>query len=201
MGRPHAAAVAARFAIALTLVLALAPPALAEDAPPQDPPRTGGQAPPNPPAGAQAPIEGMPAVPYAAEIAAAADRNRVDRLLLTALVRAESGFDPEALSRSGARGLTQLMPGTARGLGLRVDSKRRIDERTDRAKSLDAGARYLRAQLDRFRDKIKLSLAAYNAGPGAVIRHRGLPPYRATRSYVRVVVQYRNEYRAQLAGR
>lgn len=197
MGRAHAAAAAA-----LSLTLALASPALAQDAeqPPQDPPPTGGAAPPGPPAGAQAPIEGMPAVPYSAEIAAAADRNRIDRLLLTALVRHESAFDPEATSRAGARGLTQLMPGTARLLKLRVDPKRGIDDRLVPAKALDAGARYLRAQLDRFKGKVKLSLAAYNAGPMAVIRRRkGLPP--STVPYVRTVLQYRNEYRAELAGR
>lgn len=189
MGRARAAAAAAACA------LALAGPAAAQDQPP-----TGGQAPPPPPAGAQAPIEGMPAVPYANEIAAAADRNRVDRLLLAALVRQESNFNPDVTSRAGARGLTQLMPGTARALGLRVDPKRGIDERIDPVKALDAGARYLRAQLDRFGNKVKLSLAAYNAGPRAVIRHRGLPPYGETRNFVRKVVQYRNEYRAQLAA-
>ena len=142
----------------------------------------------------------MPAVPYANEIAAAADRNGVDRLLLTALVRAESNFDPDVTSRAGARGLTQLMPGTARALGLRVDAKRGIDDRIVPEKALDGGARYLRAQLDRFSGKIRLSLAAYNAGPRAVIRYRGLPPYRETRAYVAKVVRYRNEYRAQLAA-
>jgi soluble lytic murein transglycosylase-like protein len=189
MGRLYAAAVAAVLALC-----AFAPPAFAQG---DNAPPTGGQAPPPPPAGAQAPVEGMPAVPYASEIAAAADAYRIDRLLLTALVRAESNFDPDVTSRAGARGLTQLMPATARMLGLRVDP--RVDERIIPAKNLDAGARYLRAQLDRFR-KISLALAAYNAGPRSVIRYRGLPPYRQTRLYVRKVVQYRNEYRAQLAA-
>jgi soluble lytic murein transglycosylase-like protein len=186
MGRLHAVAL-----VAAVLALAPAGPALASE--------TGGAAPPPPPAGAQAPIEGMPAVPYAAEIAAAADANGIDRLLLAALVRAESNFDPDATSRSGARGLTQLMPGTARGLGLRVDARRKLDERVIPAKALDAGARYLKAQIDRF-GRISLGLAAYNAGPRPVIRYRGLPPYRQTRAYVRKVIQYRNEYRAELAA-
>jgi soluble lytic murein transglycosylase-like protein len=173
---------------------AFAAPAFAQG---DNAPPTGGQAPPPPPAGAQAPAEGMPAVPYASEIAAAADANGVDRLLLTALVRAESNFDPDVTSRAGARGLAQLMPGTARLLGLRVSS--RVDERIVPAKNLDAGARYLRAQLDRFR-RIRLALAAYNAGPRSVIRYRGLPPYRQTRLYVRKVVEYRSEYRAALAA-
>ena len=176
----------------MAAALACAGPAAAQES-------TGGAAPPPPPAGAHAPVEGMPAVPYAAEIAAAADANRVDRLLLTALVRAESNFDPDVSSRAGARGLTQLMPSTARLLGLRVDRGRGIDERIVPAKNLDAGARYLRAQLARFR-KVKLALAAYNAGPRSVVRYRGIPPYRETRAYVRKVLRYRAEYRAQLAA-
>ena len=193
-GRLHAAALAAA-----ALALASAGPALAQDAQPDQQPHTGGAAPPPPPSGAQAPVEGMPAVPYAAEIAMAADANGVDRLLLTALVRQESNFNTDITSRAGARGLTQLMPGTARFLGLRVDAKKRIDDRIDPVKALDAGARYLKAQLVRF-GKIRLALAAYNAGPRPVIRYRGLPPYRQTRTYVRKVVEYRNEYRAQLAA-
>jgi soluble lytic murein transglycosylase-like protein len=179
----------------VALALVSAGPALAQD----EPPPTGGAAPPPPPAGAHAPVEGMPAVPYAAGIAAAADANGLDRLLLTALVRQESNFDPEATSRAGARGLTQLMPGTARLLGLRVDLKRKIDDRVVPAKALDAGARYLKAQLDRF-GKIRLALAAYNAGPARVVRARGLPASRETRAFVRQVVVYRNEYRAELAA-
>ena len=181
---------------AAALALALAPAAAAQEE--QQP--TGGAAPPGPPSGAQAPVEGMPAVPYAAEIAAAADANGVDRLLLTALVRAESNFDHDVTSRAGARGLTQLMPATARSLGLRVDMRKGVDERVIPEKALDAGARYLAAQLARFRGRVKLALAAYNAGPRAVIRYRGIPPYRETRNYVRKVVQYRNEYRAELAA-
>ena len=204
MGRLYAAAVT----VAALALASFAPAALAQNSgstqgqPPaqQDPPPTGGAAPPPPPAGAQAAAEGMPAVPYSSEIAAAADKNGIDRLLLTALVKAESGFDPDVTSRAGARGLVQLMPATARGLGLRVDLKKGIDDRTVPAKALDAGARYLRAQLTRFKGKIKLSLAAYNAGPGAVIRYRGLPPYRETRNYVTKVVRYRNGYRAELAA-
>ena len=200
MGGPRAALAAAVLALA-----ALAPTAVAQEAQPAEPEQeeaqpTGGAAPPGPSAGAQAPVEGMPAIPYANEIAAAADRNRVERLLLAALVRAESNFDPDVTSRAGARGLTQLMPGTARMLGLRVDLRKGTDERIVPERALDAGARYLRAQLDRFRDRVKLSLAAYNAGPRAVIRYRGIPPYRETRNYVRKVLQYRAEYREELAA-
>ena len=141
----------------------------------------------------------MPPVPYANLIAAAADRHGVDRVLLTALVRQESNFRPRARSRAGAVGLTQLMPRTARGLGLVVDRRRRIDERVLPAKALDAGARYLREQLDRFRS-IRLALAAYNAGPRAVRRYGGVPPYRETRAYIRRIFAYMVDYRTRLSG-
>jgi hypothetical protein len=142
------------------------------------------------------PVEGMPDVPFAAEIAQAADAHALDRLLLTALVRQESNFQPRVTSRAGARGLTQLMPGTARMLGLRVN--RRVDERIDPVLNLDAGARYLRQQLDSFRN-VRLALAAYNAGPGAVRRARGIPRYRETRQYVRLVLRHMAGYRGELA--
>lgn len=144
------------------------------------------------------PVAGMPDVPFAAEIAHAADTHALDRLLFTALVRQESNFQPAVTSHSGARGLTQLMPGTARMLGLRVT--RRVDERTNPVLNLDAGARYLRQQLDTFGD-VRLALAAYNAGPGAVRRSRGIPRYRETRQYVRLVLRHMAGYRLELANR
>lgn len=155
---------------------------------------TGGAAPPGPPAGGAQPVEGMPRIPYAAQIAAAADANRIERHLLAALVRVESNFDPEAVSSAGAVGLTQLMPGTARLVGLRVDPK--IDERTVPERSLDGGARYLRDQLDSF-GRIKLALAAYNGGP-RVIRARRMPASRGIRAYVTRVLRYRTAYRQGL---
>ena len=173
-----------RFHVVLVLGLALAMSAPAAAQTPAPPP------PPPPP-------PGMPAVPYAAQIAVAADAYQIDRLLMTALVRQESNFNPVVTSRAGARGLTQLMPGTARLLGLRVDRRRRIDERIVPELALDAGARYLRMQLDRFRT-VRLALAAYNAGPGAVRRHGGIPPYRQTRDYVRLVLQHRATYRREV---
>ena len=166
-------------ALALVLALASAAPAAAQTPAPAPPP------------------PGMPAVPYAAQIAVAADAYGIDRLLMTALVRQESNFNPVVISRSGARGLTQLMPGTARLLGLRVDRRRRIDDRVIPELALDAGARYLRMQLDHFR-KVRLALAAYNAGPGAVRRHGGIPPYRETRNYVRLVLAHRAAYQREV---
>ena len=114
-------------------------------------------------------------VPYGREIALTARKHGIPVALFTALVWQESGFNANARSPAGARGLTQLMPATARGLGVR-----RI---YDPIQNLDGGARYLRAQLLTFRRK-SLALAAYNAGPGAVQKHRGIPPYPETRNYV-----------------
>jgi soluble lytic murein transglycosylase-like protein len=104
----------------------------------------------------------------------AARRHNVPEDLFLRLVQQESGWNPRAVSHKGAIGLAQLMPGTAELL--RVDPN-------DPAQNLDGGARYLRAQYDRFRDW-RLALAAYNAGPEAVEEHAGIPPYRETRNYV-----------------
>jgi soluble lytic murein transglycosylase-like protein len=108
------------------------------------------------------------------QIAQIATEEGVPASLLGALVWSESGFDQNATSSAGARGLAQLMPATADGLG--VD----IDDPTD---NLRGGARYLRNMLDRF-GRTDLALAAYNAGPNAVTKYGGVPPYRETQTYV-----------------
>ena len=137
-------------------------------------------------AGAMSPTAATPpaagANPYAAEISAAAARNGVDPALLTGLIRAESNFDPNAKSPAGAQGLTQLMPATAAGLG--------VTNPLDPAKAIEGGAKYLRQQLDRFGGDASKALAAYNAGPGAVERFGGVPPYEETQNYVRRVLSY-----------
>jgi soluble lytic murein transglycosylase-like protein len=108
----------------------------------------------------------------------AARRHGIPEDLFLRLVQQESGWNMRAVSHKGAIGLAQLMPATARRMG--VDPH-------DPHQNLDGGARYLRTQYNTFRDW-KLALAAYNAGPEAVNRHGGIPPYRETRNYVRAIL-------------
>jgi soluble lytic murein transglycosylase-like protein len=108
----------------------------------------------------------------------AARQHAIPEDLFLRLVQAESAWRPAAVSHKGAIGLAQLMPGTAALL--------RVDPRDPR-QNLEGGARYLRMMYDRF-GTWRLALAAYNAGPGAVEKHGGIPPYRETRNYVRVIL-------------
>jgi soluble lytic murein transglycosylase-like protein len=102
--------------------------------------------------------------------------------LVAAVIEAESDNNPRAVSRRGARGLMQLMPKTARTLG--------VHDPFDPRANIDAGVRHLRALMDRFGDNnLPLVLAAYNAGEVAVIKHRGVPPYRETRAYVKRILK------------
>lgn len=114
--------------------------------------------------------------------AAAASRFGIRMELLKAVARAESGFNPDAVSKAGAQGIMQLMPGTARALGVRNPF--------DPVENIFAGAAYLRSLLDRFGGNEVLALAAYNAGPGAVERAGGVPPYPETQAYVRRVLEF-----------
>jgi soluble lytic murein transglycosylase-like protein len=117
--------------------------------------------------------------PYGAEITAAAQRNGLDPALLAGLIKQESGFNPNAGSPAGAQGLCQLMPGTARGLD--------VTDLHDPVQSIEGGAKYLAQQLKTFNGDVARALAAYNAGPGAVQRYGGVPPYAETQNYVRAV--------------
>jgi soluble lytic murein transglycosylase-like protein len=125
-------------------------------------------------------------LPHGRAIRDAARRHRISPALLAALVRAESGFDRFAVSSKGALGLGQLMPRTARELGVR--------QVFDAEENLDGSARYLATQLRRFGD-VRLALAAYHAGPQRASRGLDRVP-RSTRSYIRRVLRFEREYRS-----
>ncbi len=118
--------------------------------------------------------------PYSKEILEAAKTHRIDPALIAAVIRAESGFDPSAISRKGARGLMQLMPSTARRMGVRRDF--------DPRENIQGGTAYLAELAGRYGENaVELILAAYNAGERAVEEFGGVPPYRETRAYVKKV--------------
>ncbi len=129
--------------------------------------------------------------PYRGLVLAAADRYGVDPALIQAVMETESGGDPQAQSPAGAVGLMQLMPSTAEALG--------VSDPYDPAQSIDAGTRYLASQLRRFGDAAT-AVAAYNAGPGAVQRWGGIPPYQETREYVASVLERYAELKAERSG-
>jgi soluble lytic murein transglycosylase-like protein len=110
----------------------------------------------------------------------------LDPKLVQALIQVESGYNVRALSNKGAMGLMQLMPGTAADLS--------VSDAYDPDQNLRGGTTYLRRMLDRFAGRLEWAVAAYNAGPGAVERHKGIPPFRETRNYVqRVLALYQGE--------
>ncbi len=123
-------------------------------------------------------------------LAHAGEAHRIDEDLLASVVRAESGGQTHAVSRTGAQGLMQLMPGTATQMG--------VADAFEPGQNVDGGAAYLDRLLMRYHDDMALALAAYNAGPGAVDRWHGVPPYRETRAYVAKVIREFN--RRKLAG-
>ena len=110
----------------------------------------------------------------------AARKSGLPTELIDAVIRTESGYRPQAISRAGAQGLMQLMPKTARSLG--------VKDALDPRQNVLGGSKYLRKMLDRF-GRVSHALAAYNAGPGAVIKYKGVPPYKETQRYVQVVWQ------------
>ena len=135
----------------------------------------------------------MRRVPYGDLIRGAAERHGVDPLLVAAIVQAESSFDTEAVSPRGALGLMQMMPTTAEQLG--------VADAYDPSQNVDAGVSYLAYLLRRFDNDLVLALAGYNAGPGAVDRFGGFPPFRETRGFTNSVLRvYIAHHRAAWAA-
>lgn len=114
----------------------------------------------------------------------------VDPALVKAIIANESGFNANATSNVGAQGLMQLMPGTAQGLG--------VTNAYDPAQNVWGGTKYIKGLLDRFNGDVKMAVAAYNAGPGAVEKYGGVPPYAETQNYVQNVLASYEKYRGQL---
>jgi soluble lytic murein transglycosylase-like protein len=113
----------------------------------------------------------------------------VDPALVKAIIANESGFNAEATSGVGAQGLMQLMPGTAAGLG--------VANAYDPVQNVSGGTRYIRGLLDRFNGDLPKAVAAYNAGPGAVEKYGGIPPYPETQNYVQNVLASYDKYRTR----
>jgi soluble lytic murein transglycosylase-like protein len=117
-----------------------------------------------------------------------ADKYGVSASLIKAVIHAESGYNPNAVSSKGASGLMQLMPGTARSL--------KVADRFNPRDNVEGGVKYLRFLLDTFRGDVSLALAAYNAGLGKVAKYGGIPPYNETRTYVNRVLSYMQTYQS-----
>jgi len=129
---------------------------------------------------------------YASEVSAAARKYGVEEAVVRAIMHAESAFNPNALSRAGAQGLMQLMPATARRFG--------VANAFDPSQNIQGGVEYLAWLLKRFNGDLTLAAAGYNAGEGAVDRHKGVPPYSETQRYVQRVAVLAERYRGNLAA-
>ncbi len=146
-----------------------------------------------PAAAVTAPVAALTREEMHTMLAHAGTEHNIDADLLASVVRTESGGQVRAVSRAGARGLMQLMPGTASELG--VEDAFRPEE------NIAGGTAYLDQLLTRYHDNVAMALAAYNAGPAAVDRYHGIPPYRETRAYVaRVIREFNRRKQAARVG-
>jgi len=134
-------------------------------------------------------IKATDVVKYDPIIKQAAEKYKVDAALVKAVIKTESNFNHRAVSPKGARGLMQLMPSTAYAL--------QVPDSFHPESNVEGGVRYLSYLMELFRNDLSLALAAYNAGENAVIRHRGIPPYRETQEYVQRVLSRYRQYRSQ----
>ena len=128
-------------------------------------------------------------IPFHGIIIQVAGRYEVDPHLIRAIILAESGYNPKAKSKKGARGLMQLMPSTAKSLG--------VEDIYDPEENIDGGVRYFRSLLDRFDGDVQLALAAYNAGSRHVRNYEGIPPFKATQRYIKKVLKFHKKFKMQ----
>ena len=137
------------------------------------------------------PAGGLPneSIPFHGIIIQVAGRYEVDPHLIRAIILAESGYNPKAKSKKGARGLMQLMPSTAKSLG--------VEDIYDPEENIDGGVCYFRSLLDRFDGDVQLALAAYNAGSRHVRNYEGIPPFKATQRYIKKVLKFHKKFKMQ----
>ena len=130
--------------------------------------------------------------PFHELIMQAAESYEVDPALIRAIIAAESSNNPKAVSHRGAQGLMQLMPSTAKSLG--------VADSFDPAMNIDGGVRYFKQLLDRFNGDTSLALAAYNAGSRYVRKYGGVPPFKATKRYIKKVLHFQEKYQDEMAS-
>ncbi len=119
-----------------------------------------------------------------------ASRHKIDPALVKAIIMAESGYNPNAISKKGAKGLMQLMPSTAKALG--------VEDAFNPEQNISGGVRYFKQLVNRFDGDVKLALAAYNAGSKNVRHYQGIPPYKSTHCYIKKVFKYYELYKDQM---